>query len=793
MALPGRISFCQLEEDNPQKSYFRIRPLLTVEDGRLAKVDDALELYGDEGGIRIVPDKNEAMRFKNRMRTLGGYCLLDLLRHAGENDKIRINKNYSLERGEVNRNIVYSDVIVACPDYMVMQVVSSVNGSEDGDVLQTGQALYTHRVLLREGGTLKGPYISEVSNESGVYTLEPDKSHEPIQLPYEGLYRFERDNANVELYISPMLTQVFTKQAEAEQAEEAAPAQNGAEVSETEQAKPAENPQELSDAPALTAQSLPKIDEACAPCEANEPQQPQLFTEKRMRKNGHIQAQLGLNPRRSKSLSEIVDDCWRHSRIEQLGASLPSETGCSPVASPVDRAKQALREAWLLEEGRSALVKEMLELDGLPSLITGKPPAANEDKSAELDELEAAKLRLLSEIDDLKHERIEKRGELMEETRAAHAQEIARLEAEEKRYKDECAARMRAAESAREAQAEAEKLLTSESRARLDTEFLKYAMFTRAARMLAADENAGRDVCFGVPCTYEPTAAQLISDLRSCLETLGHETSHDEALNLLACLALGEIVLISGATGSGKTFMADALAGALGLNQQGSERYVRLDPSCPDVRKNEALKALLRAEDGLTQRFILLDDINAFPVPDQSRGLLTQADGFKNRGITLIMTCLDDNIGYPLQSRVLDRAFTVRIRRGKRGSWGPAPQLPNACKAPALESVRRAFAGTEVPGVITDRFERLCGKLESAGIFLSPRTRSDMYAYCSAVIPLMTGEPIEALDRAVAQRALPHILATAKLSALERLPEIMCDLPLSVSLLNEPLALPPLE
>ena len=67
-----------------------------------------------------------------------------------------------------------------------------------------------------------------------------------------------------------------------------------------------------------------------------------------------------------------------------------------------------------------------------------------------------------------------------------------------------------------------------------------------------------------------------------------------------------------------------------------------------------------------------------------------------------------------------------------------------------------------------------------------------MFAYCSAVIPLMTGKPLEALDRAFAQRALPHILATARPQALERLPEILCDLPQSVALINEPLALPPM-
>ena len=95
-----------------------------------------------------------------------------------------------------------------------------------------------------------------------------------------------------------------------------------------------------------------------------------------------------------------------------------------------------------------------------------------------------------------------------------------------------------------------------------------------------------------------------------------------------------------------------------------------------------------------------------------------------------------------------------------------------------------------MPGVILDRFRVLSEKLASEGVRISPRTQGDMYAYCAAVIPLMTGDPIEALDRAVAQRALPHILATAKPALISRLPEILCDMPMSVSLLNDPIALP---
>ena len=93
MVLPGKLCIGTLEEDNPQKSYFRFRPLiLLTEDGYRAF--EAVEEYPEDGCIRIVPDKNESSHFKARMRRIGKYAQLDLREHSGENDKIRPNKNY---------------------------------------------------------------------------------------------------------------------------------------------------------------------------------------------------------------------------------------------------------------------------------------------------------------------------------------------------------------------------------------------------------------------------------------------------------------------------------------------------------------------------------------------------------------------------------------------------------------------------------------------------------------------------------------------------------------------------
>jgi hypothetical protein len=96
MSLPGKLTIGYIHEDNPVKSYFRFKPLLTLSDHLFLPVDEGTAAqYPEDGFIRIVPDKNEISQFKTRMRQLGRYCVLDLRRHPNENDKIRPNKNYA--------------------------------------------------------------------------------------------------------------------------------------------------------------------------------------------------------------------------------------------------------------------------------------------------------------------------------------------------------------------------------------------------------------------------------------------------------------------------------------------------------------------------------------------------------------------------------------------------------------------------------------------------------------------------------------------------------------------------
>ena len=827
MSLPGKITLCELEEDNPQRSYFRIKPVLTLEDGQAVDATGIQAEYGDEGGIRIVPDKNDAMRFKSRMRTLGGYCLLDLTAHPGENEKIRPNKNYSQQNGEFNRNIVYSDVIRACGDLEVMQVFRSAESGK-------GRQALTAKVLLQDAHGLRGPYIPELTPDRVIYEFAADQFNEPRDFEQEDIITLRRGGEEVELYVSAALKNRHKSvvPAASESAEQKAarleqaymplpvpvanaqpPVQKDSAAANpvAEEALPAKAesaPAPADRQPAMNAPAKPAAPEARAPESApdhrpaNEPA-PRRHTRNEVAEEEELperagahgaEGMLGLNPRRGRSLSEIVDYRWRQSRLEHLGAAVSGGAASSPLTSPVERAKQAISEAWLIPEGRQALIRELAKLENIESLLSvNTPVTSGKVKSEEeLNRLEAEKLELLHDIDKLKSDRIRQRSELMEETRTAHAKEIAELEKREQQLKDECVSRERAAQSARQAQAEAEKLFNREAKLKLDTEFLKFAMFTKAAALLKSEENIDVDEFTGTPSVCEPTGAQMISDLRRAFEAGGRELSNDEALNYLACLAIGSVVIFSGPTGCGKSYTAHALAGALGLRQKGAWRFVRLESDNEDVKKSVGFREQLKLNDGLTQRFMLLEDINMKEVPDQSRGLMGFADEARQQGITLMMTCLDDQIGYPLQSRLLDRAFFIRLRLPEGNTWRGAMTIPDADKAPSLESVRRVFLSPgDVPAEIKSRMELLLQRLGEVGVRITPRALSDMYQYCAAVCPLMTEDKLNALDRAVAQRALPHILATARSEALKKLPEILVDLPRSLQLLSEPIALPP--
>ena len=92
----------------------------------------------------------------------------------------------------------------------------------------------------------------------------------------------------------------------------------------------------------------------------------------------------------------------------------------------------------------------------------------------------------------------------------------------------------------------------------------------------------------------------------------------------------------------------------------------------------------------------------------------------------------------------------------------------------------------------------LCAGRRDPGRGDRPRPRTareagcDLYNYCSAALPYMRCTPLEVLDWAFAQRAMPALLATASLDGLHILNKLLPDMPRSLSLLTSSMPLPPL-
>ena len=88
-----------------------------------------------------------------------------------------------------------------------------------------------------------------------------------------------------------------------------------------------------------------------------------------------------------------------------------------------------------------------------------------------------------------------------------------------------------------------------------------------------------------------------------------------------------------------------------------------------------------------------------------------------------------------------------------------------------------------------DRLAKIRSALERYGVLLSRRTLDALWLYCASVTPYLSVSSLEAFDLAFAQRALMSVLAVAGVDALHALPGILEDMPRSLALLKQPLAI----
>lgn len=794
MPLPGMLAIGFLEEDNPSKAYFRFMPIGVLENERLRVPEELEGKYPDDGFIRIVPDKNEMMDFKNRMRGLGGYCALDLRRYPNENEKIRANKNYGAAN-EVNASIVYSDVIARVPADRALQVLDAQYVFVGEEVtLRTGIP-GTEYVLLQREETLMGPWEWREDREmAGCIVLRhadgiPYKTM-PRQEAADCLFTIGYHGTSYELLTKPDLFGVGERLLQKAEAPEMEPqrAMEAPEVPEPVEIPETMGTPEIPEAPEPPGESIREEPPAAKPEAAR---QPRAIRDRVNFREQVLQAQSGINPRRGRSLPEIVDEQWRRSRYEQLGHPVPPEASGRPVLSPIDHAVGAVMEAWSIPEARGGLLKGLLQDEELrDSLMEALGIHAEQmDRSADerMDEMQAEKLRLIADIDALRIRRADMKQELMEDLRRAHKHDFEVLSQRNQVLKEEIECNKAVAREAEKAAQAAQRLLSRESDKLLDKMVEQAAAARAVQRILESAYNGPQSH----PELYQPSAGELLSDLRVQLDAAGFGMSNDQAVCMLLSLASGGLVVISGPAGCGKSKLVRSLAHALGLTRENG-RFLQATHA-----KDDRVEGFLDRMDGLTPSLLLLDDAN---MPDVS-GAMEEAVRLSERAqamelpLLIVLTVQDAPEGLALSARLLGRAFFLRMDApAPDHAWKPAPITnPSAQRAVALSSLRQILApGQDVPGMIEERLERLRKALEEIGYRLDRRTLNETWSFCSRMARMSRLQEADILDLALCQRVLPAMLAGMELKQLIKLPELLCDMPRCMALMDTPLPLPPL-
>lgn len=840
MPLPGKLSIGILEEDNPQKSYFRLKPLLIQEGGRFAAFDGA-EAYPEDGCIRIVPDKNESGHFKARMRRIGLYAVVDLRDHPGEHDKIRANKNYGGDGGERNAYIIYSDVVREPAPGELFALLSMRPEEADGALLP--EPPDAPRVLLYCDGALQEDVwtVEAVAEQESFRLVRAGGRVDPAELQVFELKGFQDRPLSFAVLPPEKIERAPEPVRPARAAEPARLTEpirlpDGFHIEEepaqpAQAAQPAEPPRERAEVRAKEAEAAVRAKPEKAPPAREARPAP------RDRANA---SQVGLNPRKGRCLQEIIDDKWRFSRMEQLGAPTPSLVTGEPVRSPADAALDAVRTAWNRRDQREALVGALAKLDGLDGALNARRAALRASAvNEQLNELEAQRLKMLDEMEHLKRLGADVRASLKQEILCEQADEFADVVARIDRARAECARSEEEAARSRETAESVQDAINAMADGRFEERLREFAINSRAVMLLKRDRP--RPVPPMVPCV-RPDAEALIARVIETFAAAGAPLGRAEAVNLLVCAAQGSILLISGAPGSGKTSVARLLARALGVEDMcfasfapadapldghpavralaagralcpsdapgvpskpaGEARFegdAAVDPGNQPDREaagldGDAVSAQGEARDeemsepaAVGERafaMALLDDANLLSGGDPTRGLTPAAE----RGeFLLCMTVQDD--GEPVPAHLLGRAFTLRLSAAAPDApWKPAPAARSEPRrAVSAAALRRAFAPKleELPEAQCRRMEKFRADLALLGVSLSRKTLDALWNYCAAAIPAMPLEPSAVLDLALAQRAIPAVLASAPLDALAALPKLLDDLPHCAALLKE--------
>ncbi len=440
--------FSYLEEDNIQRAYFRVRPLLTL-DGDVRQ--ESVQLWPNEGGLRIVPDRNEQHTFKVRMRNLGAYCVVDLRDQPAEAGKIRTNKNFRPERGEVNQYILYSDTVHELPENTFYQLI---DGNAADYAVLAEQAI-TPLFFIREGDTLYGPVRKaapaqpETAPEAACMLFElpcPDSVTRLMLCMDDGPAKAvaaeepaktAEDNPKTNespAVVSAADTSVPVTSESADPSDEALPIGQALQI--LDESKSTEDTLKQLDKPVSSGANLLHHHEQKSAPELSAPavQNGALSGTPLVRTPLHVSVQQNKN-----RTQEVVSSQWSIGKYEPPAQNLPTGATMRQVKNPVEAACSQLREAWNASSAHDQLTDFILSLDGVRTQLEAKLCKGSNVTIMQrvlrerLQDLEAERLTALCELDKARRDVDAYKQELINSLAARINRETGALEADKQK------------------------------------------------------------------------------------------------------------------------------------------------------------------------------------------------------------------------------------------------------------------------------------------------------------------------------------------------------------------------
>ena len=560
--------FSYLEEDNIQRAYFRVRPLLTLE-GDVQQ--EAVQLWPNEGGLRIVPDRNEQHTFKSRMRNLGAFCVVDLRNLPVEAGKIRTNKNYRPDRGEVNQYILYSDTVHELPEHTFYQLMDGAAA----DYAALAEQAVTPLFYIREGDTLYGPVrkaspaLPETAKEAAGVLFElscPDHvsrmilclEDEPAKSAAEPAPAVKTELPAQLQSMSPVLHDVEK------------PSQN----LPKDEALPIGEALQILDATKTTEDTLKQLDKpVSAGANLLNHREPKRVQEQipapgtgSLSGTPLVRTPLRVSVQQNKNrMQEVVANQWNVGKYEPPVPNLPVGASLRTVQNPVETACQRLREAWNASSAHDQLIDCMLSLDGVRGQLEAKLCNGSSETIMQhvlrdrLHDLEAERLSALCELDKARRDVDAYKQELINGLASRIARETERLEADKAQ-----------AESLMIALKAEVNHLTLQRDALLDkVHELQSSILPEAVAKLLADTQMAAPVA-GTPLRLSPISGEhcdleaLIARISGVCKAVSVQVERNQIIAALVLFSISARIGISCPTPAPVTTLLKKLAAALG-------------------------------------------------------------------------------------------------------------------------------------------------------------------------------------------------------------------------------------